>query len=85
MATAAITAIADDLGPIQGPLAEGASTDDRSPTVTGTLSAPLASGETLQIFNGTAVLGNAAVDNTARTWSFTPSLPASAPLAPPMP
>ncbi|WP_304523565.1 Ig-like domain-containing protein [Cyanobium sp. Copco_Reservoir_LC18] len=85
LATAAITAIADDLGPIQGPLAEGASTDDRSPTVTGTLSAPLASGETLQIFNGTAVLGNAAVDNTARTWSFTPSLPASAPLAPPMP
>jgi hypothetical protein len=40
--------------------------------------AALASGETLRIFNGSTLLGSASVNNTAKTWSYTPTLPATA-------
>jgi hypothetical protein len=76
--TASITGVADDMGLIQGPLAAGGRTDDRSPTISGTLSAALATGETLRIFNGTTLLGSATVNNTASTWFFRPTLPATA-------
>jgi hypothetical protein len=54
-----------------GPLAAGAFTDDTTPSFSGTISAALASGETLRIFNGTTMLGSANVTGT--TWSFTPA------------
>ncbi|HBH73513.1 MAG TPA: hypothetical protein DDY43_08730, partial [Synechococcales bacterium UBA10510] len=75
--TAAITAVNDNVGLIQGILADDAFTDDTTPTFTGTISAALASGESLRIFNGTTLLGSASVNNTAKTWSFTPSTPLS--------
>jgi hypothetical protein len=75
--TATIDAVADNFGLVQGSISPGGVSDDRSPTFTGTLSGPLASGETLRIFNGPTLLGSATVNNTARTWSFTPSLPAT--------
>jgi hypothetical protein len=75
--TAAITSIADDFGTSQPSIGSGATTDDRTPTISGTLTAALEDGETLRIYNGTALLGNATVDNTARTWSFMPTLPAT--------
>jgi len=76
--TATITAINDNLGLIQGAVAAGARTDDTTPTITGTLSSALSAGETLRIYNGTTLLGTATVNNTSRTWSYTPTLPASA-------
>jgi len=72
--TAAITAVTDDTGIIQGIVAEGARTNDTTPTITGTISAGLASGETLRIFNGSTLLGSATVDNNAKSWTFTPTL-----------
>lgn len=75
--TATIAAVTDNFGLLQGSISQGGRTDDRSPTFTGNLSGLLASGETLRIFNGSTLLGSASVNNTARTWTFTPSLPAS--------
>jgi hypothetical protein len=75
--TAAITNVADDFGETQGEIANGGSTDDRWPMLTGTLSAALATGEILQIFNGTTLLGSATVNKTAKTWTYTPTLPAT--------
>jgi hypothetical protein len=68
--TAAITNITDNIGPL-GTLAANALTDDPTPTISGTLSAALASGDSLHVYNGTTFLGSASVTNT--TWSFTPS------------
>ena len=76
--TDAITGVADDAGLIQGQVANGGTTDDPTPTISGTLSAALATGETLRIFNGTTLLGSATVNNTTKTWSFTPTLAATA-------
>ncbi len=75
--TATIAAVTDNFGLLQGSVSPGGRSDDRSPTFTGALSGPLASGETLRIFNGSTLLGSASVNNTARTWTFTPSLPAT--------
>ena len=71
--TAAISAISDNAGFQTGPLSPGASTDDTTPSLSGSLSAALLTGETLRVFNGTRLLGSAAVNNTTRTWTYTPS------------
>jgi len=76
--TAAITNTTDDFGVVKGSISNGGRTDDRTPTITGTFSAALGAGETLRIFNGTTLLGTATVNNTARTWSFAPTLPVPA-------
>lgn len=70
--TATIVSVTDNFGFQTGPLSPGANSDDRTPTLTGTLSAALVGGETLRVFDGTRLLGNAAVNNTALTWSYTP-------------
>ena len=72
--TAKISAVTDDVDLFTGLVAQGARTNDRTPTITGTLSARLARGESLRIYNGTRLLGSAKVSNTRRTWSFTPYL-----------
>jgi hypothetical protein len=79
----AITDVTDNVGLIKGSVAPGGRTDDRTPTIRGTISAALAAGETLRIFNGSTLLGStllgsASVNNTAKTWSYTPTLPATA-------
>ena len=71
--TAAISAISDNAGFQTGPLSPGASTDDTTPSLSGSLSSALLTGETLRVFNGTRLLGSAAVNNTTRTWTYTPS------------
>ncbi|PZU97827.1 MAG: hypothetical protein DCF24_11785 [Cyanobium sp.] len=76
--TAAISAVTDNVGIITGTVAAGGRTNDLTPTITGSLSAALVSGETLRIFNGTTLLGSATVNNTTKTWTYTPTLPASA-------
>ena len=73
LTTATITAVADNVGVVQGNLAAAAITDDSTPTFSGTISAALGTGETLRIFNGSTLLGDASVNNTTKTWSFTPT------------
>ena len=73
LTTATITAVADNVGLVQGNLAPAAISDDSTPTFSGSLSAALNSGESLRIFNGSTLLGNASVNNTAKTWTFTPT------------
>jgi hypothetical protein len=71
--TASITAVADNVGLIQANLANDAATDDNTPTITGSISASLSSGQSLRLYNGFTLLGSASVNNTDRSWSFTPT------------
>jgi GH18 family chitinase len=73
LTTATITAVEDNVGVVQGNLAAAAITDDTTPTFSGSISAALSTGETLRIFNGSTLLGDASVNNTTKTWSFTPT------------
>ena len=74
--TATIASVIDNTDPLQGPVAAGGRTNDTTPTLGGSLSAPLGEGESLKLYKGTAFLLDAVVDNTALTWSATPSLTA---------
>lgn len=69
--TGAVTAITDNVGTIQGAIAEGAFSNDSTPTLSGSLSASLASGERLSIYRNGSLAGYAQVSGTS--WSFTPS------------
>ena len=64
----------DDMGATQGVVASGGATDDNTPTLSGTLTAAIGSGEELAIYdtvNGvTTRIGAATVSGTS--WSFTP-------------
>jgi|688.fasta_scaffold23724_2 hypothetical protein len=75
---AMITEVRDNLGVLKGVIPNGGITDDFTPKITGTLPTSFARGETLQIFNGKILLGTAKDNNRKRTWSFTPSLAATA-------
>lgn len=68
---ATITAISDNTGTIQGPITQGGITNDTTPTLSGTLSAPLAVAEILTIYRNGIAAGNATVNNTSLTWTFT--------------
>ncbi|MFJ2387117.1 Ig-like domain-containing protein, partial [Pseudomonas koreensis] len=63
-----ITSVIDDVGNITGPIANGGTTDDRTPTLTGTVPTGATS---VEIFDGVNLLGKAVISNG--TWSFTPS------------
>ncbi|MBY5927455.1 Ig-like domain-containing protein, partial [Halomonas sp. DP4Y7-2] len=65
-----IGAIRDDQGDATGPLASGDSTDDTTPTLSGSAEA----GSTITIRDGDAVLGTVIADDSGN-WSFTPSEP----------
>lgn len=73
--TVTIAGVSDDVGLIQGALAPAARTDDPTPTLSGSLSAPLQNGETVTLFNGGVPIGNAVV--SGQSWTFSPSLPAT--------
>ncbi|MGZ0720562.1 BapA/Bap/LapF family large adhesin [Kluyvera cryocrescens] len=64
--------VTDDVGPVKGSLASGATTDDTTPTFAGRAE-PNA---TVSVYDGTTLLGQATVDSTGR-WSFTPDAPLS--------
>lgn len=66
-----ITGAIDDVGVIQGPLSNGASTDDTTPTLTGNGGV---AGDRISIYDGTALLGTTVVQ-AGGSWSFTPSSP----------
>ncbi|KNC17650.1 hypothetical protein AC790_01395 [Pantoea sp. RIT-PI-b] len=58
--------ITDDVGTIQGPLANGASTDDATPTLSGTAEA----NAIVTVYDGTTVLGSVTAGSTG-AWTFT--------------
>ncbi|MDT0592035.1 Ig-like domain-containing protein, partial [Halomonas sp. PAR8] len=65
-----IAEVADDEGDVTGALANGDSTDDTTPTLTGTAEA----GSTVTILDGGTVLGSVDADGNG-SWSFTPTDP----------
>ena len=68
-----VAAITDNIGIFQGTVTSHTITDDTIPTISGTISAALASGENLRVFNDTTFLGLANVNNDTFTWEFTPT------------
>jgi hypothetical protein len=71
--TAAVTAITDNVGIFQGTVASGATTDDTSLSISGTISAGLAAGETVRVYDGSEFLGNATVSDDGTIWSYADS------------
>lgn len=69
----AITNVADDVTPVIGNIADGGSTDDTLPALTGTAEP----GSTVTIFDGTSQLGTATA-NSGGNWTFTPTNPLAA-------
>lgn len=68
-----ISAAADNVGSIQIPLTSGQSTDDTTPTLSGTATA----NATVTIYENGQPVGTALADGTG-AWSFTPSTPLAA-------
>ncbi|MBO4121110.1 BapA prefix-like domain-containing protein [Cupriavidus gilardii] len=66
----AIGSVTDDVDPVSGTLSPGGTTNDATPTIAGTAEAT----STVQIFNGTTLLGTATADGTGN-WTFTPGTP----------
>jgi hypothetical protein len=66
---ATINTISDNVGTVQGAIAEGAVANDSTPTLSGSLSAPLASGEKLAIYRNGSFAAHASVSSTG--WSYT--------------
>ncbi len=67
-----ITGLFDDKGPATGYVLPGGITDDTTPTVGGTLSAALTSGQMIGIYDGTTTrLGYAVINGT--NWIYTPT------------
>jgi hypothetical protein len=67
-ATATITSYADNVGGVKNIASTAPTTDDTSPVINGTLSAPLAVGEVANVYRGTTLVGTATVDGL--TWTY---------------
>ncbi|WP_037076931.1 Ig-like domain-containing protein, partial [Rhizobium mesoamericanum] len=63
-----ITAVNDDQPAVTGSVANNGYTNDLSPQVAGTISAPLGTGETVVVLRDGAVIGTATVSGTS--WTF---------------
>ena len=66
-----IGAVTDDVGLIQGPVADGGSTDDTTPTLTGD---GLQFGDVVKIYDNGQLIGSAPVKSDG-SWSYTPTTP----------
>jgi hypothetical protein len=66
-----ISAAVDDVGAVTGTLSSGATTDDTSPFVKGSLSSELMTGEALVVYRDGIKIGQASV--SATQWSFSDS------------
>jgi len=69
--TCVISSVADDYGNETGAVTTGTSTDDVTPTLAGTISSSLATGQQVSVYDGSTYLGSATVSGTS--WSFIPS------------
>ncbi|MFT0212059.1 Ig-like domain-containing protein, partial [Pseudomonas sp. F1_0610] len=68
--TVRILNVFDDQAPVTGNVAHGGYTDDKTPTLTGSISAALKAGEVLAIYLGNVRVGQAQV-NADLTWTYT--------------
>ncbi|UVH56699.1 Ig-like domain-containing protein [Variovorax paradoxus] len=71
----AIGAATDDVGSVQGPLANGGASDDTTPTLTGSSATP---GDVIQVYDNGSAIGSAIGSTTVKadgSWSFTPTTP----------
>ncbi|WP_440599707.1 BapA/Bap/LapF family large adhesin [Acinetobacter soli] len=59
--------VSDDVGLVQGPLGNGASTDDTTPTLSGTGATP---GDVIKVYDGNDVVGSVTVGADGR-WNYT--------------
>lgn len=66
--TSSITFFTDDVGRLKGDFPSGSTTDDRDPVLQGVLSDPLLKGESVRVYSGSTLLGEAVVNGT--TWTF---------------
>ena len=74
--TVVIDTAADDFGPQTGTILNNGTTDDTSPTLNGTISAPLTVGQKVIVYDGTTEYTVAAVVAPGgTTWTFTPAMP----------
>ncbi|MBF0159112.1 MAG: hypothetical protein HQL58_06265, partial [Magnetococcales bacterium] len=69
--TVTIATLTDDVGSVTGTIATSGSTDDTTPTLTGTISASLGSSESVAIYRGGTKIGTASVTSTS--WSYSDS------------
>ncbi|WP_426391353.1 Ig-like domain-containing protein [Variovorax sp. R-27] len=67
----AVAGVADDVGSVQGPLANGAASDDTTPTLTGSGATP---GDVIRVYDNGSPIGSTAVKADG-SWSFTPTTP----------
>ncbi|KGB93325.1 hypothetical protein DM43_341 [Burkholderia cepacia] len=63
-----IGTVTDDVGSVVGAIASGSSTDDATPTLSGTAEA----GSTINVYDGTTLLGTTTADPSGN-WTFTPT------------
>lgn len=71
---ASIDAADSDTVTRPGNLTSGSTTDDNTPRLSGSLSAPLAAGQKVQVYDGDSALAPLATV-TGKQWSFTPTFP----------
>jgi subtilisin family serine protease len=71
--TAAITGLRDNAGRWKGTIANGGTTDDPTPTLTGTISSALEAGETLAVYRDGLRVGTASwtTSKSVTSWTFT--------------
>ncbi|MBS1174153.1 MAG: hypothetical protein H6R05_284, partial [Burkholderiaceae bacterium] len=69
--TAAITQIVDDVSPQTGVVANAGSTNDTTPSIQGTISAALSSGEVVAVYRDNVKVGTATVTGTSWTYADT--------------
>lgn len=69
--TTTISKVVDNVEPVLGNIANGASTNDITPELQGTISAILNTGEVVAVYRNGVKVGNATVNNTS--WKFTDS------------
>ncbi|MFL9667796.1 Ig-like domain-containing protein [Variovorax sp. AB1(2024)] len=67
----AIGAASDNMGSVQGPLANGSSTDDTTPTLSGNGATP---GDVIKVYDNATPIGSTTVQPDG-SWSFTPATP----------
>ena len=73
---ATITAAASDTSTKPGTIPNNGTTDDTTPTLSGTISAPLTNGQKVNVYDGTTVFtAMAVVPPGGTTWTFTPATP----------
>lgn len=71
--TASVTGITDDIPPLTGAVASGATSNDAVPLLAGTISSALGLGETLHLYRNGVDISGAGIAPSGTTWAFADS------------